>query len=210
MVSANILQRVYKVKYQNNFWAWFTIHRNWKEYLISAKHIFKDFESENWFIEILNSDKWYPITVKKIDCIESVDIIIFEWESPLLSNLEIEIGEEFFVSQDAYFLGFPFWLETDWLASNNWYPIPFVKKCTISGFDLKNPKTIYLDWHNNKWFSGGPLITIEKQKMNIIWVISWYLCDQDEDKIQKWMKENSGIFFAHKIIHAIDAIDRAD
>lgn len=95
-------------------------------------------------------------------------------------------------------MSFPYGLSTDSGEINNKYPFPFVKKCIISSI---NKQTIYLDGHNNRGFSGGPVVVIETNKtMKIIGVVSGFLNDNVN------VTENSGIFYANSISLIIDAI----
>ena len=63
------------------------------------------------------------------------------------------------MGQDVAFVGFPFGWNISQNNFNNGYPIPFVKNATLSAIMFKNQITVaYLDGHNNKGFSGAPIV----------------------------------------------------
>lgn len=76
------------------------------------------------------------------------------------------------LSEDVYFLGFPFGLSNDSADLNAQFPIPLVKKGIISAFSGKD-SPILLDGHNNPGFSGGPVVRCSKPNQ-VIGVISAY------------------------------------
>ena len=76
--------------------------------------------------------------------------------------------------QDAYFLGFPYGLKSEYEDFNNNFPVPFVKKAIVSSLDTDkdcNRQIIFLDGHNNPGFSGGPVVFTELRK-NVYKVVS--------------------------------------
>jgi len=64
-----------------------------------------------------------------------------------------------FVSQDAYFVGFPYGLRIEGTTLNGIYPLPFTEKGIVSVFDSTGPvKMLFLDGINNPGFSGAPIV----------------------------------------------------
>jgi len=194
MVSSNIIQRVLFVRYRDNVGTGFTIEKEDKQYLVSAKHVFPGLTQPDE-ISVFKDGDWRKITVDPLFCKDNdIDIVAFDIGDKIITpNNEVQIGTggDFFASQDAYFLGFPYGLSTDSGEINNKYPFPFIKKCIISAF---NKQTIYLDGHNNRGFSGGPVVTVDSgNAIKIIGVVSGFLGD-DQNKT-----ENSGIFYANRI-----------
>jgi hypothetical protein len=211
MITSNILQRVLKVKNGNSCGTWFTIDIDQNQYLISAKHIFPNIVGK-CTIEIMNQNMWTTLETTAIECSIGVDIIIFLLAQPITPKHSLLLWGDgrMNLSEDAYFLGFPFgYLETKSWNMNNGYAFPFIKKCCISGFDITStPKTIWLDWHNNKWFSGWPVVICkENNQMCIVGIVSWYWPDDDPKKMENWINENSWLFYAHSINHVLDRIN---
>jgi hypothetical protein len=64
-----------------------------------------------------------------------------------------------YLSQDAYFLGYPYGLHAEGGSLNAHFPLAIVKKACLSMFALGGPDAyILLDGHNNPGFSGGPVV----------------------------------------------------
>jgi len=200
MITTNIIQRVLFVRYQNNVGTGFTIEKNNKQYLISAKHVFPNLTKSDEIL-IFNDGDWRKLNVTPIFCKDnSVDIICFDLNGKVITPMhEIELGmDSIAFGQDAYFLGFPYGLSTDSGDINNKYPFPFVKKCIVSSI---NKKMIYLDGHNNRGFSGGPVVVTGKNNsIKVVGVVSGFL----GDAVNK--SENSGIFYANSISLITDSI----
>ena len=112
--------------------------------------------------------------------------------------------------QDVYFLGFPYGYTGSFVFTDGGYPLPFVKKATVS---LLERKTMILDGHNNPGFSGGPVVYTEPNKndFKVAGVITAYRFveepvfhdGQETDFIYKY---NTGIIEADGIIWAKDLI----
>lgn len=54
-----------------------------------------------------------------------------------------------------YFLGFPYNILTRFVFGQDGYPMPLVKRATVSALDQR---AFLLDGHNNPGFSGGPFV----------------------------------------------------
>ena len=202
MLTTNIIQRVLFVKFQNGVGTGFTLEKEGKQYLISAKHVFSGLTKTDE-IEIYNDGSWKKLQVTPIFCSnDELDIIAFDIGDKKITPIHpIEIGMDGIqFAEDAYFLGFPYGLSTDSGEINNKYPFPFVKKCIISSINFNN-KQIYLDGHNNRGFSGGPVVVMRPgNKIKVIGVVSGFLGDSVNSG------ENSGIFYANSISAIYDEI----
>uniref|UniRef100_UPI00197CA2C8 hypothetical protein n=1 Tax=Piscinibacter defluvii TaxID=1796922 RepID=UPI00197CA2C8 len=121
-----------------------------------------------------------------------------------------------YLSQDAYFLGFPYGLHAEVGALNAQFPIPLVKRGCVSQIELVGGGARYLllDGHNNPGFSGGPVVYAVDNKgpaNKVAAVVSgfkfaWdqvYLKDQLTDLAVKY---NTGIVIAYSIEHAMELI----
>ena len=171
-------------------------------------------------VGILNDNKWvgYNPTLL-IHNNPNIDIAVLRLNTNDLKKNLFDIGNKnYYLSQDCYFLGFPFGLkmEDSKMKINNGFPIPFVKKGIISSFitDSNNVTQIFIDGHNNPGFSGGPVVVenIDKSeyKMRIIGVVSAYL--NQEQTINTPFgsfksNENSGIVLSYGISHIYEIIN---
>lgn len=120
-----------------------------------------------------------------------------------------------FLSQEAYFLGYPFGFSIDGRQLNAGYPLPFVKQALCSAFDLpeRENRRLFLDGHNNPGFSGGPVVYLDvnTKKLTIAGVISGYHNQPDivlknGQPTEYTVQSNSGIIVAYDIDTIIKAI----
>lgn len=179
----------------------FIYTKNKTHFLITARHLIKpERESgEIIFIYFFQNDEWKLQGGNVYFSINpDVDIAVIRLD------LDIELEELFNstpnlllpLGSDVFFFGFPHGLSSiDLEGSRNGFPMPLLKKATLSGQMNVNTSTVFiLDGINNPGFSGGPVFTQEYIKSDsvtgwqIIGVITGYLRYEDE---------NSGLIVAH-------------
>lgn len=217
-VTSNVLQRVFMIKYGDNVGTGFTIDVDNKQYLISAKHLLANL-SESDQIEVFHDSQWKSLKVSRIDLENPrVDIIVLAPSLQLSPPLELQpsIGN-ILLSQNVFFLGFPFGMKEDVKALNNYFPLPLVKKGIVSSlaFANKDEKMLYVDGYNNPGFSGGPIVFFDwyEKKLKVAAVVSAYR-NQLADVYDKGQATafkaamNSGILVGYTIDAAIDAIKK--
>jgi len=223
MVPSEILQKVFLIKYGNSTATSFLISIESKDYLITAKHLFPNtIQSKTSLdIEIFKSNGW--IKFKPTLLIHNnlnIDIAVLDLNSNDQKESAFDIGgKNYYLSQDCFFLGFPFGRKMDNNQSmNNGFPFPFVKKAIISSFITDSTKMtqIFLDGHNNPGFSGGPVVITNidqgnKYKMRIIGVVSAYI--YEEKVINSPFgnfknNENSGIVISYSIDHVFEILEQ--
>ena len=133
--------------------------------------------------------------------------------SPLHPLLADDSG--IYLSQDAYFLGFPYGLRADIGVNNNNFPVPFVKKCIISMFltGANGVRHYYLDGHNNPGFSGGPVVYVPpgERDLKVCAVISAFRFEEapiykGDQETQLAYRYNTGIIVSYGIRHAQEVI----
>lgn len=204
-ITINIIQRVLFVKYGKSTASSFTIEVDDKQYLISAKHVFSEIKNKDT-IQIFKDGDWKNLKVEPIFCEnDEIDIVAFNLPNNkiITPNHKIDSGiKGVKYAQDAFFLGYPYGLHSDSGEINNNYPFPFIKKCIISAIEKK---IIYLDGHNNRGFSGGPVVVFKNDTNNdlqIIGVVNSFI----NDTVNK--EENSGLFIASTIDPIIEAIKK--
>ena len=225
MVSREILQSVFLIKYGDNTGTCFLVSIDSNDYLVTAKHLFSDktpFKSKV-DIEIYNNKGWVKFQPDLLfHSNPNIDIAVLSLKTDDFKNMAFDIGSKScYLSQECFFLGFPFGLKMDDDATesiNRGFPIPFIKKAIISLFvsDSTKMTQIFLDGHNNPGFSGGPVVVANvgndsKHKMRIIGIISAYV---NEEKIIKTPygdlknSENSGIVLSYAFDHVFEIINR--
>lgn len=185
MVPSNILQRTFYIAQNQSSGTAFTIDVSGRQYLVTARHVVEGI-SANSKINVMHKgawcdlefgEVWYPPT--------GADIALLSIKRQLSPTypLVVSEGKGFFLSQQIYFLGFPFGLRMEAGVVNNDFPIPFVKTGIIANFSTMQPgsQLIYCDGHNNPGFSGGPIVTVSANKeVAVIAVVSGYHENDDE------------------------------
>ena len=216
LVSSNVLQRVFLIKYGEQFGSSFTIDVNNRQYLISAKHFLSKLKTSD-YIEIFHDSQWKKLEVKRIDLKNpKIDILVLAPAMQLSPPLELEPSTaHMYLSQNVFFLGFPFGMNVEAKALNNYFPLPFVKKGIVSAMDFynKEEKILYVDGYNNPGFSGGPIVFLDlnDKKLKVAAVVSGYrnqMADiYEKDKATAFKAvTNSGILVGYAIDGAVDAI----
>ena len=213
-VTSNVFQRVLRVRvnagtdHAETATA-FTIDVDGREYLITAKHVVQKLRDEDR-IDISTNDGWSSL------------IVIPPHQLTVNFDLPTEQGQ-FFYGQDAYFLGFPYGIQTSAPGANGSYPLAIIKKGIISGTITENADkkavVVLLDGYNNPGFSGGPIVYRDLNQsgvvMNLVGVVSGFLPEVvpvmtkheiasrdaagEAAKAQPWkiVKRDNGTFFEY-------------
>lgn len=223
MVSNSILQSVLYIKYRGKSGSSIAVTIDKEGYIVTARHIFPKSLKNNDTIEfeIMKDAKWLKYNATFLEHKnENVDIAVLRMKATEREENFFDIGStDYYLSQECFFLGFPFGYKMeDKNGLNSGFPLPFVKKGIISAFitDTTNATQILLDGHNNPGFSGGPVVIVQldpskKNKMRVIGIISGYL---NEKKTMKTKfgdlpyAENSGIVTSYSFDHVFEIIKR--
>jgi hypothetical protein len=215
MVPSNIIQRIFYIKYINYLGTGFTFERDNKQFLITARHIFPFSEyGQDVKFSIMHNNNWKELDSKIfIHNNPSVDIVALQLPHDISPRNKIDYGQShFFLSQDAFFLGFPLgnYME-DVKYINNGYPVPFIKKAIFATIPIEKSevKLFYLDGINNPGFSGGPCVFVEghKKTPNVCGVVKGYLPHKVNIKTHFGdypFEENSGLVEVHSIQHLFE------
>ena len=117
---------------------------------------------------------WSPLKVSIFRCDDPIDIAVIVPPHQLTVNFDesIDPAMTFFVGQDAYFLGFPYGIQVPGKGVNGPYPLPIVKRGTISGSIQLDPAkkavVMFLDGYNNPGFSGAPIVFRDLNQSNVV------------------------------------------
>lgn len=219
LITSNVLQRVYLIKYGSKYGTAFTIEVDNKQYLITAKHNLPAIKAENVTIEMFQEKTWKKLEIKVVKIKNSkVDIIILAPPFQLSPVRPFHPTlDDVIVSQDLYFLGFPYMINFDDKGLNRKFPLPFIKKGILSALDISKKKgtILYIDGHNNPGFSGGPIVfwNTAKKQFHVGGVIQGYRAEKSKVYSQKGdtgleTYTNTGIIIGYSIDHAVEAIKR--
>jgi len=135
-VTANILQRVFSLRTSQGTGTSFTIEVDDRQYLITARHMLNAADPSTT-VEILRDKEWIKLHFRRIEVKpDTVDIAVLALDQQISPLLPIKIGEETaFLSQEVFFVGFPYGITIDGASINSGFPIPLVKHGIIAGLD---------------------------------------------------------------------------
>jgi len=220
--NETILKSTFNILYKQSNATAFLVNGQKGQFLITAKHLFKDILSSGSSVKVnikggqINMDLICPVF---FHCNQLVDIAVMKLKSNIICGdiLPLKGNSSFFVGQECLFLGFPLFNLGSFTSIGK---VAFVKKAIVSAlYEENNTRILLLDGQNNPGFSGGPVITYSETmtKLFIIGVISGYIKQTKDleivneginNKIQT--DENSGIIISYEanyiseIIHGIE------
>ena len=231
MVTSNAIHRTFSLKWNGATGTGFTIDRESRQYLITARHVVSGIESGDT-IHIYHDGTWKDLVVHVVGIGNGeVDVTVLSCPvrlSPSHPLIPTSIG--IVVGQSISFLGFPFgWGTSEWGGGgediNRGFPLPFIKAGIVSALGLGGVSRIYLDAHGNQGFSGGPVVFYPGEQrqgnIHVAGIISFYpvpqllpLVDREGKPFTNsdgnpvgYVKENPGIVVAIDIKHAAELID---
>ena len=216
IVNSNILTRVLHLKVGSMTGTAFTIEVDGRQYLVSAKHLTgeKDIdEIEIWW------KGWHRLQVDVVGIgKETEDIIVLSADEMLTQTLPVNVGSGgITVGQDVRFLGFPLGLASGYITERGEIRLPLVKAGVLIGMKFENKiSRLLVDGHNNKGFSGGPVVFKPLGDGKDVWKIAgvvraYYTENVDvKDKMGQIVgsaEVNSGILLATGIESALKIIE---
>lgn len=223
MVKSEVIGRVLRILINNSKGSCFTLEHNKIQYIVTAKHLFEHLSYPKIATIQLLINKQYQTIVADVlyHTIDSIDIVVLRPNpiNPVTLAYNNTIGTDgVIISQDVFFLGFPYDYEYYLgLLPNSQNKVPFVKKAVLSGicFQEDGSQLLVLDGHNNQGFSGGPLCANipGESTMKILGVISGFrfnksvLYNEQSTMTNYHIRENSGIIHAYSSQHAIEIIE---
>lgn len=214
MITANVIQRVFHLKYGQGTGTCFAIDFDGRQYLVTAKHVISGLNDYDP-VEIYFNGSWEKIGVRLVGHHPTADISVFCIDT-LLAQYKMEPSSNGITyGQDTFFLGFPYRLQDENSSQiNRNFPIPLVKKATLSCITRDNTGCYFLlDGINNPGFSGGPVVFTEpnNRDFKVAAVISGYRFAEEPTYHQNQetpisVRANTGIIIAYDIGNAIDLI----
>ncbi len=212
MITSNVIHRVFRIRFGRSEGTAFTIEVGQREYLITARHVVESIQ-DSMEIEVFSNGIWTPLRVNLVGHAPgNVDVSVVAASRRLTPpNLPMEATHKGITyGQDVYFLGFPYGFLGKYIFGPEGYPLPFVKKATLSQFD---GKVFLLDGHNNPGFSGGPVVFAEPFTLNykVAAVISGYKAVQEPvyaggQPSNLTYLYNTGIIVSHSIDSTMEMI----
>lgn len=213
MVTSNAIQRTIQIRYAGQIGTAFFIDVDSRQYLVTAKHIVPDLQDEV-FISILHNNNWSDIGVRLVGHAPGkadISVLALPYR---IAGADLTLPPDatsLTVGQEAFFLGFPFGLFGEMGTANNDYPLPFVKRATVSCFEHNQHglHLIFLDGNNNPGFSGGPVVFRHSgtTEFRVAGVISGYRyvdqpVYQGTEMLPLRTQHNTGIIYSYGIGYA--------
>lgn len=228
MITANVIQRTFHVRYGELTGTAFSIDYNGRQYIVTARHVVDGIKTGDTVL-IHHEKEWQNVLVSVVGIGENdVDITVLSLPLQIAPKFPLEASTEGMIfGRQVYFLGFPFGWDSGAENINRDFPIPFIKAGVLSAIVDTHTKVsqIYVDGHNNKGFSGGPLVFVPDGKaqheLRLAGVVSSYPTPIGEPVVDDigqpildsagnptaYFRENPGFVVAINIKHAIDLIE---
>jgi S1-C subfamily serine protease len=217
MITSDAIQRTLHLRHGNQIATSFLIDVDSRQYLVTARHVLPNVTGETTG-SILHDGKWKDVPLKLVGHAPGeADISVLSMPG-CIANSALELLPDatgLSVGQDVYFLGFPFGLFGEMGNLNTNYPVPFVKKATVSCFEHNTHglHRVYLDGHNNPGFSGGPVVfrSGTTNKLHAAAVVSGYRYEsqpvfQGDQSLPLSTRHNTGIIHTFGIGYAVSLI----
>ena len=224
MITTNVIQRTFHIRYEGFTGSAFAIDRDGKQYLVTARHVVPDIATGD-VIDIFHETQWKTISVTLVGfAADETDIAVLACPVRLAPPHPLETSTAGLAyGQEIYFLGFPFGWDSGAADINNDFPIPFVKAGIVSAIRFGEPSLIYIDAHGNKGFSGGPVVFKEPGQRTNEFRVAGVVANaptrltpvvdhrgepiEAEGKPVAFFAENQGFVVAMGIRHATEIID---
>ncbi len=190
-----------------------------KQYLVTARHLFpNDKHGDAVKISLWKDGKWSSTDSRSWFHDNSViDIAVLPLSGVLAQHYNVKIGtESMVIGSETFFYGYPYQIKFNYRGLNNGFPLPFVKRATISGWFQESsvdPYVILLDGINNQGFSGGPIghFDTTTKVLSLYGFISGYQSEKKEmvTPIGNFpYEQNTGIIVAYAADHALQIIKK--
>ena len=202
--ATNFLQRTLLIRVGDSLGTAFTVDREGRQYVVTARHVIEDLAPDNG-IEIRHQRLWkrLPVNVVGVGTGET-DVAILKYHRQLTPTHPLEPSTAgMVIGQQACFVGFPFGWEGGAEEINSGFPIPFLKAGIISASVIGKTNRIYVDAHGNPGFSGGPLVFSPPGRPSK-YKVAGVVVDSPRDPITK---DHAGFVRAITIEHVVQLID---
>jgi Trypsin-like peptidase domain len=214
MIVANVIQRVFWIRYASATGTMFSIDVDGRQYLVTAQHVIEG-AAGTFEIEMFHDGEWKFFIVELVGHSPTGDVSVMTARLQVNARaLAVEPSSAGLAyGQDVYFLGFPLGLHGE-TQINNGFPFPFIKRATVSMLDTTNSPVLMLDGINNPGFSGGPVAFMPygSHTWRIAGVISGYRYQDQPVYAGSTATElshqvNTGLIEAEPILRATELIN---
>ena len=215
MITANILQRTFRISYGNKEGTCFTLDLDGRQYLVTARHVVQSIDSPST-VRIFHDGAWKDLPVQLVGHgAGDIDITVLAAQQQVSPTYTVHATlDGLIIGQEVFFLGFPYGFGSEVGKMNDDFPVPFVKKAIVSATDdSKGSRIFFLDGHNNPGFSGGPVVYCRASDgdMMVVGVVSGYISfpepvyNANHEPVLNYYY-NTGIIKTYSIAHATELI----
>ncbi|UNN05266.1 S1 family peptidase [Rhodococcus opacus] len=211
VVPSQCYLRTLKIKTPTGLGTCFTINRHGRQWLVTAQHVLEGVNPVDIKVVTHDGVEQAGLPLQLVPPVNpGADIAVLSLNgNELTHDLSLlPSSEGCVITQDAYFLGFPFGLS----FQNAFETLPIVKKSIVSGNDRSNSVLLWLlDGINNPGFSGGPVVfnRLGTDDWQVLGVVSGYRTQAVAVADGAGhVPTNSGIILAYGINHAVESIDQ--
>ena len=184
-VTTNVLLRVFPLRIGSGGGTAFTIEIDQKQYIVTAKHILEGDMPPEIDVQL---DEWITIPVKVVGMgSDEQDVLVLATNRKISEVFPLDEGTDgLMLGQSVRFLGYFHRVQTSPLPGYQKRGAPLVMSGIVSGFhfdvDVGGSPSLWIDGHNNRGFSGGPVVfqpaqapSREECRWKIAGVISGYV-----------------------------------
>ncbi|WP_082877416.1 S1 family peptidase [Comamonas thiooxydans] len=217
MLTFNVYDRVFFVR-GVDYGTAFTIDVDQRQYLVSAKHVVGNKAEDVAALKIFMNKTWKDIPVDFVGSGNGeVDITVVAPKERLSPPHPLEPTTAGIVlSQDVFFVGYPYKMWANGGEVMGGRPLPFIKKGTLSAaFNPdENAHFLYVDAINNEGFSGGPILFAppNTSEYKVAGVVSKFkteyenVLDERGEPTGHTVVYNTGFLIGCSIKYAVDII----
>ena len=180
MLTTNVLQRTFQIKFAENTGTCFTIDVDGRQYIVTARHVLDGIQQKD-SIDIYHEGMWKTLNTEIAWLSQSEqDIVALSPGIQVSPTHPLEpTSSGMRLGQDVYFCGYPYGLKIEVSSDmNRGFPIPLVKKGALAGIFSGH---LLIDAINNPGFSGGPVVFAEPRSndFKVAGVVSGYKVEYD-------------------------------
>jgi hypothetical protein len=220
-VTANVYERVMRLETSEAIGTCFTLELPGRDqqYLITAAHLLPPPEQDPVHLVMkIRGGTWEgDYTRLPFEVPVPADIAVFAigWPATTATFPVIPSSQSMVLSQDAYILGYP--ERVGGTRIRGIEAFAFVKKAIVSALgEPEGVRTIFLDGHSNRGFSGGPVVWSHPDAEHPLIAgvvvgavpeeVEWWHETDDESITGLTLTSNSGIIVATEIGYAVTAM----
>jgi len=214
--TANVYERVLELESEIDRGTAFTIDTGKRQYLVTAAHLVPP--ARDITVTVSNRFGSRQLLLRRLVGLPAAaDIVVAPLPEPVTPDLPLPATLDGLIySQDLFFLGYPSGLAMV-IGSGSAGRMPLVKKAILSASEeIDGCHVLYLDGHNNRGFSGGPVVGFNQRQsqMQVCGVVHRFRTeevrveDHRSQAAELSASVNAGIVVATNIRHVTEAINR--